>query len=44
VVDDLTDYLVVDTDDVLLICHRDNEAVFKRYVNDAAIKYGNEFV
>lgn len=44
VADDLKDYLVVDTDDVLLICHRDNEAVFKRYVNDAAIKFGDEFV
>ena len=44
VVDDLSDYLVVDTDDVLLICRRENEAEFKRYVNDAAIKYGNEFV
>lgn len=44
VIDESSDYLVVDTEDVLLICRRENESEFKKYVNDATIKYGNEFV
>ncbi len=43
VIDDLSDFIIVDTDDVLLICRRENEAGFRRYVNDASIKYGGEF-
>lgn len=44
VLDNLNDYLIVDTEDVLVICRRDNEADFKKYVNDAMIKHGNKFV
>lgn len=43
VIDGLSDYLVVDTDDVLLICKRDNEEDFKRYVNDVMMKYGEKY-
>lgn len=43
VIDGLSDYLVVDTEDVLLICKRDNEDDFKRYVNDVMMKYGEKY-
>ena len=43
VIDDLSDFLVVDTDDVLVICRRNNETDFKRYINDAMIKYGEKY-
>lgn len=37
--DDLSDMLVVDTDDVLVICNRHNEQAFKKYLNDIKVKY-----
>ena len=43
VIDDLSDFLVVDTDDVLVICRRNNETDFKRYINDAMLKYGEKY-
>lgn len=43
VIDDLSDFLVVDTDDVLVICRRDNETDFKKYINDAMLKYGEKY-
>ncbi|MBO6078864.1 MAG: mannose-1-phosphate guanylyltransferase [Bacteroidaceae bacterium] len=43
VIDDLADFLVVDTDDVLVICRRNNETDFKRYINDAMLKYGEKY-
>ena len=43
VIDDLSDFLVVDTDDVLVICRRNNETDFKKYINDAMIKYGEKY-
>ena len=43
VIDNLSDFLVVDTDDVLVICRRDNETDFKKYVNDAMVKYGEKY-
>ncbi|MBR4593340.1 MAG: mannose-1-phosphate guanylyltransferase [Bacteroidaceae bacterium] len=43
VIDDLSDFLVVDTDDVLVICRRNNETDFKRYINDAMLKYGDKY-
>ena len=42
-IDDLSDFLVVDTDDVLVICRRNNETDFKRYINDAMLKYGEKY-
>ena len=44
VVQGLQDYLVADTDNVLLICKKDDESTIRRYVNDAQIKLGDEFV
>lgn len=44
VIDNLSDYIVVDTDNVLLICRRGNEAEFKRYINDSIVKFGDEYV
>ena len=44
VIDDLSDFLVVDTDDVLVICRRNNETDFKRYINDAMLKYGEKYL
>lgn len=44
VVDGLEDFLVVDTKDVLLICRRDNEEAFKKYINDARLRHGEEFL
>ena len=40
----LEDYLVADTDNVLLICRKDDENTIRRYVNDVQIKLGDEFV
>ena len=40
----LEDYLVADTDNVLLICRKDDENTIRRYVNDIQIKLGDEFV
>ncbi len=42
VVDGLSDLLVVDTDDALLICSRQNEQAFKKYLNDVKVKYPDE--
>lgn len=40
----LEDYLVADTDNVLLVCRKDDESTIRRYVNDVQIKLGDEFV
>lgn len=40
----LEDYLVADTDNVLLICRKGDENTIRRYVNDVQIKLGDEFV
>ena len=41
VLDGLSDMLVVDTDDVLVICNRHNEQAFKKYLNDAKVNNGD---
>ena len=40
----LEDYLIADTDNVLLICRKDDENSIRRYVNDVQVKLGDEFV
>ncbi len=40
----LEDYLVADTDNVLLVCRKDDENTIRRYVNDVQMKLGDEFV
>lgn len=41
VIDGMSDLLVVDTDDVLVICNRHNEQAFKKYQNDLKVKFKN---
>ena len=43
VVKDLNNYMVVDTDDVLMICPRDDENVIKQLVTDALAESGKDF-
>ncbi len=40
----LEDYLVADTDNVLLVCRKDDESTIRRYVNDVQVKLGDRFV
>ena len=40
----LEDYLVADTDNVLLVCRKDDESTIRRYVNDVQVKLGDKFV
>lgn len=40
----LEDYLVADTDNVLLVCKKDDESRIRRYVNDVQVKLGDHFV
>ena len=40
----LADYLVADTNNVLLVCRKDDESTIRRYVNDVQMKLGDEFV
>lgn len=40
----LDDYIVVDANNVLLVCRRNDEEQIRKYVNDAKVKYGGDFV
>ena len=40
----LEDYLIADTDNVLLVCRKDDENSIRRYVNDVQVKLGDDFV
>lgn len=44
VVDGLKDYIVADTDDVLLICPMSNEQKIKQYVNDVSQTLGEKYL
>ena len=44
VVQGMQDYLIADTDNVLLICKKDDQSAIRRYVNDVQIKLGEEFI
>lgn len=44
VVDGLEGYIVVDTEDALLICPKSNEQFIKKIVGDMKSKYGEQFV
>jgi mannose-1-phosphate guanylyltransferase len=39
----LEDYIVVDTDDVLLICKRSEEQQIRQYANDVKLDYGEKY-
>ena len=44
VIDGLEGYLIAEADDVLLICRKDEEHAIRKYVNDAQIKMGDEYI
>ena len=44
VIDGLDGCLVAESDNVLLICRKDEEQAIRRYVNDAQMKMGEEYV
>ncbi len=44
VADGLTDYIIADTDDVLLICPKTEEQRIKQMVNDARLNYGDKYI
>lgn len=43
VIEGLKNYIVADSDNVLLICRKDEEERIRQIVNDAKAKFGNEF-
>ncbi|HYX06618.1 MAG TPA: mannose-1-phosphate guanylyltransferase [Bacteroidales bacterium] len=44
VVQGLKDYIVVESDDILLICRKEDEQRIKQFVNDVKIKNGDSFI
>lgn len=44
VIDGLEGYLVAESDNVLLICRKEEEHAIRRYVNDAQIKMGEDYI
>ncbi len=44
VAEDLRDYLIVEENNVLLICHKSNQNAIRRFVNDIQINMGDKFV
>lgn len=40
----MEDYIVVDNDNVLLICKKDNEQQIRQYVNDVQIDFGDKYI
>lgn len=44
VIDGLTDYIVAESGNVLMICPRSKEKQIRNYVNDIRLQYGEDFV
>lgn len=44
VVQGLSDFIVVDSDDILLICKMKDEQMIKQFVNDVKLKLGDDYV
>ena len=44
VIDGLEGFLVVESDNVLLICRKDEEHAIRKYVNDAQLQLGDEYI
>jgi len=44
VIDGLSGYLVAESDDVLLICKKDDEAKIRQFVNDAVVSFDGEYI
>lgn len=43
-IDGLSGYLVAESDNVLLICKKDEEAKIRQFVNDVVLTFDGEFV
>ena len=44
VIEGLSGYLVAESDNVLLICKKDEEARIRQFVNDAVVSFDGEFI
>jgi mannose-1-phosphate guanylyltransferase len=44
VVQGLDDYIIVDSDNILLICKKEEEQKIKQYVNDVRLEKGEDFI
>jgi mannose-1-phosphate guanylyltransferase len=44
VIQGLKDYIVVESDNVLLICHKDDEQQVRNLVNDVKLKKGDKYI
>ncbi len=44
VIEGLDGYLIAESDNVLLICRKDEEHAIRKYVNDAQIKMGEDYI
>jgi mannose-1-phosphate guanylyltransferase len=44
VLEGLNDYIVVDSDNVLLVCRKADEQQIRQYVNDVMLEKGEKFV
>ncbi len=40
----LKDYIIVESDDILLICKKEDEQEIKQYVNDVKLKFGDKYL
>ena len=40
----MEDFIIVDNDNVLLICKKDNEQQIRQYVNDVQIDFGDKYI
>jgi mannose-1-phosphate guanylyltransferase len=43
-IDGLKDYIIVEKDNVLMICPRSSEQTIKAYIDEVKFKYGEEFI
>lgn len=44
VIQGMEDYIIVDNDNVLLICKKENEQQIRQYVNDVELDYGEKYI
>jgi mannose-1-phosphate guanylyltransferase len=44
IIQDVNDLLIADVGNVLLICKKGKEGDIRKFLNDARMKYGDEFV
>ena len=44
VIQGLDDYIIVDSDNILLICKKEEEQKIKQYVNDIKLEKGDDYI